>query len=230
MWIIIDKRIPNPAKEKLSTFGSLIEFASHNIVYESISGHPDIFLCQADKKLIIAPNAPDDLVNSLREQSIGFTFGNLSLGMKYPETARYNAVVTDKFLIHNHKITDLSIIGSAKNKKYIHTNQAYTRCNLIALGNNNYITSDKGIERSLSEQKVNILFVNTEGIELQGFANGFFGGCCGVYDDKLFICGSLDYISAKDSIEGFVKEAGLTITELYDGPLVDGGGIFFVKP
>lgn len=230
MWIIVDKSIPQPAKEELRTYGDLIELESRNIVYDAISGHPDIFLCQTGNKLIIAPNTPVEFVNKLKEYSIDFCYGILSLGMKYPDTARYNAVVTDSFIIHNHKVTDPSIIEYCQNRRQIYINQAYSRCNLIALGESHFITSDKGIESALSCLTADVLYVAPDDIELQGFSNGFFGGCCGAVDKKLFIIGSLKYFSANDNIYGFVKNAGYSIFELYDGPLVDGGGIFFLKP
>jgi hypothetical protein len=230
MWIIIDKRTPEPAKERLSSFGNLLELESNNIVYDAISGHPDIFLCQTDKQLIIAPNTPQKFVDKLKDCKINFTFGNFLLGLKYPETARYNAVIMDKYLIHNLKFSDQLIIKCCKNKTHIHVEQAYTRCNLIALGNDNFITSDKGIERSLKKNHLNVLFVNPIDVELQGFSNGFLGGCCGVFDKNLFVNGCLKYLSEKVSFLGFAKDLGFTIIELYDGPLVDVGGIFFVKP
>jgi hypothetical protein len=230
MWIIVDHRIPQVAKESLSKFGKLLEFESHNIVYDTISGHPDVFLFQADKQLIIAPNTPIEFVKRLTVNKIEYSIGTASLGMNYPETVMYNAVVTDKHLIHNLKATDISILENCRNKIHVHSKQAYTRCNLIALDNINYLTSDKGIERKLKEIDLNVLFVDTVGILLQGSLYGFFGGCCGVFDRKLFIIGNLEYHSAKEEIKRFVKNAGFTIIELYDGPLHDGGGIFFVNP
>jgi hypothetical protein len=230
MQIIIDKRIPDSAKAALSRYGRLIEFESDGVVYDAVSGHPDIFLCQSGDGLIIAPNSPDAFINVMNESKIGFTFGNHSLGAKYPRTGHYNAVVTDRCLIHNLKITDAAIPESNRNKIHIHTNQAYTRCNLIALNNNHFITSDKGIEKALKRNRLNVLYVEPKGIELKGFKNGFFGGCCGVHDNKLFIIGSLKHYASGDFVREFTNDRAYTIIELYDGPLVDGGGIFFVKP
>jgi hypothetical protein len=230
MWIIVDLRIPQSAKQSLIDFGNLLEFESHNLVYDSISGHPDIFLFQSDNQLIIARNTPDEFVEKLKVNKIEYTFGNKLLGMKYPKTARFNAVCTDKLLIHNLKVTDPFVIKNCNNKKLLHCAQAYTRCNLIALDESCFITSDKGIEKVLMANLLNVLYVDPEGIKLKGFTNGFFGGCCGVYDKKLFINGSLDFYHAKEEIKSFVSKAGLTIIELYNGPLHDGGGIFFVNP
>jgi hypothetical protein len=229
MWIIIDKRMPEPSKQMLRNYGNLIELESRNIVYDAISGHPDIFLCQEAHQLIIAPNIPREFVDKLKESKIDFTFGNRPLGMKYPETAIYNAVVTDKLLIHNLKSTDPSILEKCNDKIQIHTNQAYTRCSLISLDENCFITSDKGIARSLQENNFNVLCVDPSDVQLQGFDHGFFGGCCGVYDKKLFVNGSMKFLSAKDDVDTFLNNLGITIIELYDGPLQDAGGIFFLK-
>ena len=51
--IIIDRKIPSQAKEKLKTIDSLLEIETTNIVYEAISGHPDIFFAEINKSLII---------------------------------------------------------------------------------------------------------------------------------------------------------------------------------
>jgi len=230
MWIIIDKKIPEEAKKKLSTFGHLLELESHNIVYNAISGHPDIFLCQTDHKLIVAHGAPSEFVNKLQDYKIEYHLGSSSPGNKYPETARYNAVVTENLLIHNLKITDTSILDHSENKTKIHCNQAYTRCNLIALNNNSFITSDKGIEKVLLKHHFNTLYIDPKGIILPGFPNGFFGGCCGVFEKKLFINGSLNFTQNKDTIIEYVTNSGFEIIELYEGPLYDGGSIFFVNP
>jgi hypothetical protein len=229
MLIIVDKRIPEASKIILRTYGDLIEFDSNNVVYEAISGHPDMFICQIDNKLIISPSAPTEIVNQLHKSNIELVYGILPIGMKYPETAKYNAVITNKSLICNMKVADRAILDICVNRTPIHTNQAYTRCNLIALDDDNFITSDKSIERALLNKQLNVLFVSPESIILKGFKHGFFGGCCGVYEKKIFIIGRLNHFSAKESVISFLTNAGYTIVELYDGPLIDGGGIFFMK-
>jgi hypothetical protein len=229
MWIIIDKRIPELSKLKLRDYGDLIELESRNIVYNAISGHPDVFMCQSEEQLIIAPNTPKEFINKLKECSIDFKAGKQPLGIKYPETAIYNAVVTGRLLIHNLKTTDATILERCNDKIKIHTNQAYTRCNLITIDENSFITSDKGMARSLRHHSFEVLYVDPSEVYLQDFNHGFLGGCCGVYDKKLFVNGSLKSFSANDEIRDFVKTKGVEIIELYDGPLYDSGGIFFLK-
>lgn len=228
MIVIADKRLPGEAKAKLSEYGTLIEMESSGIVYEAISGHPDIFLCQIGNELIVAPNTLQSIVDQLSANNIHFRFGEKMLGQNYPKTAYYNAVVTEHLLIHNLKITDAEILKFSENKEKLNVEQGYTRCNLISLNESGFITSDKGIEKTLLNSGKNVLFVEPSKIILPGFKNGFFGGCCGINENQLFISGSLNYINNGLQIREFAASCGFQIIELFDGPLIDGGGIFFV--
>ncbi|HPI30256.1 MAG TPA: hypothetical protein PLS26_06980 [Bacteroidales bacterium] len=229
MWIIVDKRMPVQAKNKLKTFGDLIEFESSGIVYEAISGHPDIFMCPAGNELILAPNIPEIYPQIFSGNSIPFAFGTTPLGNKYPRTAHYNAAVSDKYLIHNIKHTDEALLQKCKNKTVINTRQAYTRCNLLVMDDNSFITSDSFTGNLLHKLKLNVCYVSPENIVLPGFPNGFFGGCCGIHQKKLFISGSLTYLNAKNNVIDFVEKCGYDIIELYNGPLFDTGGLFFIN-
>ncbi len=227
-WIIIDKRLPDNAKKALATYGSIIEFESSGVVYDAISGHPDIFMCDTGSGLIVAPNSPVTFIKKLNNLKIPYNTGNMPLGRRYPETSRYNAVATKKYLIHNLKYTDKSILDASAEKILIHTSQAYTRCNLIALNDTAFITSDKSIEKSLQKQGLNVLFVNPEEISLPGFPYGFFGGCCGIYQKNLFVSGNLKYFKYSDSVIAFVRQNGLETIEINDDKLYDAGGLFFI--
>ncbi|HNX44250.1 MAG TPA: hypothetical protein PLJ84_10805 [Bacteroidales bacterium] len=229
MLIIADKRIPGQAKQKLSAFGELMEFSTSGITYDAISGHPDIFFCQTPHGLVAAPNTPAGFLRQLDTKNISYTTGEQPVGNRYPGTAHYNAVVTEKFLIHNASVTD------GKLRKLLLTfdilpltfKQAYTRCNLIPLSEQHFITSDRGIEKVLRNHNLEALYVSPKGIILPGFPNGFFGGCCGVWQDKLFVTGSLNRYAEGEKVRQFTLQAGLQVVELYNGPLFDGGGIFF---
>ncbi|MFZ4740233.1 MAG: DUF6873 family GME fold protein [Bacteroidales bacterium] len=229
MYIIIDYKIPNEAKINLAEYGQLIEFKTEGITYDAISSHPDIFCCQTSDKFIVAPNTPTYLIDFFQTNKIEHTIGKKEVGIKYPQSSHYNAVVTDRFLIHNLKQTDEKIVESCSFKTILSVNQGYTRCNLISLGQNNFITSDKGIYNQLQTQHdIKIKYVNPDKILLPDVNNGFFGGCCGISRDKFFIIGNLKYFVDSLSIKEFATSLGLKIVELYDGPLYDGGSILFI--
>ena len=227
MLILADKRIPEKAKKNLKKYWEVLFLETHGITYPAISGHPDIFFCNTENRLVVAPNIPENIKQQLQKNNIQFVEGSLKVGKQYPETAHYNAVVTGELLIHNLQHTDNVIQENCTDLQSIHVNQAYTRCNLIALDNKRFITSDKAIEKTLINKGFEVLFVHPEGIALPGFEHGFIGGCCGIYEDKIFFIGSLNRFPEGDKIQSFVKE--FKIIELYDGPLFDGGSLIFIE-
>lgn len=230
MLIFIDKRIPDSAKQKLGVYGELIEIESIGIVYDSISGHPDIFLCQSRNQLIIAPNTPTYLINILKTKSVNFITGKKSLSKNYPSTSHYNAVISNNYLIHNLKYTDNKIINQIGDRQQINVKQSYTRCNLIEISENVFITSDKSIYNKINNlQECTVFFIDPVQISLPGHSYGFFGGCCGLFNNKLFILGCLDYLKEKFALVNFTEKFGVEIIELTENQLFDGGGVFFIE-
>ena len=137
--IIADSRMPEEAKKNLKKLGDVLFLNPTEITYKSISAHPDIFFFQTKDGLIYAPNAPKKIVKELKKRKIKLTEGKKEVGKKYPETVPYNAVGIGDSLIHNLKHTDSTILSLYEN--HIHVNQGYTRCNLVALNENCFITS-----------------------------------------------------------------------------------------
>ena len=229
MLIIVDHKISGEAKGKLSTHGDLMELKTEGITYPAISGHPDIFFCQAPGKLIVAPNLPGLYFDQLRDHNVDYITGELPVGPEYPASARYNAVATDKYLIHNFRHTDFMITRTLEDLHPINVDQGYCRCNLLPLKDDHFITSDQGFFKVLKQRNLDVLIVSPEGIKLAGFPHGFFGGGCGVWDDKVFINGSLKFYKEGEKVRDFLKELDYEILELMQGPLVDIGSIFFIK-
>jgi hypothetical protein len=228
MLILLDRKMPEPAKEKLAAFGEIIEFATEGITYKAISGHPDIYFCPSPAGLIVAPNLPEEYRSILDRNHIKYLKGSLPVGKEYPETARYNSLVAEKYIFQNPAATDPEIPKQNPELEIIPVKQGYVRCNLIALPNDTFITSDRGIEKSLKLRKLEVLYVDPSPVKLAGFDHGFLGGACGLFEDKLFVCGSLKYFKEQANIESFVKRAGVSIIELYDGQPVDVGTIIFL--
>ena len=228
MLIIADNRIPDEAKQNLSKYGKLLLLETSGITEKSISGHPDIFICNTGKKQIIAPNTPAEIKAALKKRNISFEEGEKPVGMNYPDAAKYNAVIIYKTIIHRSDITDKKILEECKDYNIIHVSQGFTRCSLLPLDGKHFMTSDEGIHKTLLQHGFTSLKVSVSGIILRGQPHGFFGGACGVCENKIFILGSLDHYCDKEKVELFAAQTGFKIVELYDGPLFDGGGIFFI--
>ena len=227
MWAIIDSRAPKEAINNLSKSFDVFEFSSDDITYKEVSGHPDIFIFQDDDKLIIAPNSPADLINFLDKQNANYSFGKKEVGTELDNSTQYNCIATDNLILHKKGHTDGVILKHSKNKKLVELPQAYTRCSLTMINERNYITSDKGVEKSLLKEGLNVLEINTNSILLPGYPYGFFGGTNGIYNDIFYLIGSLKHHQQGEDIKKFLITNKLDIVELYDGPLYDGGGIFF---
>jgi hypothetical protein len=228
MLIIADNRIPEEAKNKLEEYGELVLLKTSGITENSISGHPDIFFCHTPNGLVIAPNLPQQYKEILRDKNISLIEGLLPVERTYPEAAKYNAVITEHFLIHRTDITDLSIINACKELVRINVKQGFSRCSLLALKENHFITSDEGIYKTLLEKGLNILLISPEGIILPDHPNGFFGGACGTNGNQLFILGKLKHYKDDEKVKSFIQSLNYEIVELYGGPLFDGGSIIFI--
>lgn len=224
--ILIDKRLPLPAKNILKTIGKPSFLHTDFLVYKSISGHPDIFMCQGEEGLVVAPGLPPETLKSLIDAGVRVIIGKNGPGNTYPESARYNAVVTSEYIIHNLKITDQAIPETFPGRKLLHVNQGYTRCNLLELDISHFITSDKAIEKVLLSENKEVLFVDPQPVRLKGQKYGFFPGCCGIFYREVLIAGSLKYHPQEMEIINFIESAGFKVRELYDGALFDVGGIF----
>lgn len=229
MLIVVDQKTPLEAVKKLETWGQVILLQTSGITYDAISGHPDIFFCPLEDTLVVAPNLPASYIKILQEKDIQFVRGELPVGGKYPSTAPYNAVVTDRYVLHNFRYTDSAITQLADHLDLVHVNQGYCRCNLLALKDNHFITSDEGIFRVLGNYGFTVLKTDAAGIHLPGFDHGFFGGTAGLYEDTVFLNGSLGQKIDGESIRRFIAGLGYEIVELHDGPLFDGGGLFFLQ-
>lgn len=228
MLILADKRIPVEAQRSLAGYGEVIPFSTEGITYPAISCHPDIFFCMVNGQLIVAPNVPEKYKILLAENGISFLEGEAPVGVKHPDTAKYNAVCTDKYLIHNFRYTDSMITDHAGPLDLIHSGQGYTRCNLLALKNDHFITSDAGISRVLNGYGLNNLFVDPSDILLPETRHGFFGGACGVHQNKVFILGNLNHFNDGKKARDYLQNLDYEIVELYDGLLFDGGSLFFL--
>ncbi len=228
MIIISNKEIPEQAKRRLENYGDVLYFESDEITYPEISGHPDIFFCQIADSLIIAPNTPEQIKKLLKSYGIRVIEGDREIGYRYPETAIYNAVVTDDFYIHNLDVSDSKMKELCADRRIIHVNQAYTRCNLLPLNNNRFITSDKGIQKVLGKNSIDVLYADPSEIILPGFKNGFFGGACGVSKNNSYILGQLNYLSNGKEIADYITSTESKIIELYNGQLYDAGSLIFI--
>lgn len=225
MLIFVDYRAPAQVLDRLSDYGRVIPFRTEGITYDSISGHPDVFMCSVGDDLVLAPNIPEAYITLLKEENIPFRIGEHPVGAVYPWTASYNASVGAGMLIHRSKLSDPGIIELASGMEFIDVQQGYSRCSCLILPCGHVITSDQGIAKALDLRGISHTHVDPVDIILPGQVHGFIGGCMGIIKDKLMVMGSLSALVNADELYTRISESGLEVVELYEGPLFDGGGI-----
>ncbi len=225
---IADKNTPVAAIKTLQNFGEIMLFITKNITYRQVAGHSDLFFCFGNGQCVTAPNTPKKYIEWLKEKNVDIITGSQPVGNNYPSSAIYNAVVTDDYLIHNLSVTDPVVLETFSHLKKINIRQGYSRCSLLPLKNNHFITSDEGVYKVLETNHLDALYVNPSSILLPGFKHGFFGGTAGVIDDTIFLTGSLNYFPEGEKVRNYLNHLHYTIIELYDGPLFDIGSLLIV--
>lgn len=230
MFAVIDARSSEKAKKNLRKYAEdILFFASSGITYNSISGHPDIFIFQEKNNLIIAPNSPEQLIIFLKKHKVNFQPGTGSIGENFEQSVKYNCITTDNFLLHKKDMTEILILEHSRNKKFINLPQAYTRCSMIHLRNDVFISSDSGIKKVLDRNNLENFYFSPEDIQIFDHKNGFFGGTCGISGNKIFFNGNIDKHKHGKELRTFLSDLNYEIICLHDDYLYDGGGIFFIE-
>lgn len=225
MLMIIDDRAGDRIKQSLSGIGELLCLKPNKNVYKSISAHPDIFFCDCGEFFVVSPNMDKQVYQKLDSYGVKYFIGKNIPENNHPNTSFYNAVVTDDYLIHNLNFTDKVILEKCANKKHIHINQSYTRCSLIEI-NNEFFTSDKGIEKQLLAHKLKVHYFDAEDIKLQGHKNGFLGGCLGIHNNKLYCMGNPMLHKWHAEFYSKVEKLGVKVVVLDENiPLTDNGSL-----
>lgn len=231
MLVIVDYRAPIEAIEHLNRYGNVTLFNASGLTYDAVNGHPDIFIYQADNKLIIAPNTPSYIVSELDSRSIEYAIGSRPVDSTLAGSSQYNVISNSRYTLHKPGFTDSKILECTHELESISLPQSYTRCSMFLLDSRTAITSDGGIYSALSQSSLDIdchLF-SPNGIQLPPYKNGFLGGCLGRVGDDIVIMGSLDHLEEGEALRTLIKSKGLNTIELYRGPLYDCGGLFFIS-
>ena len=229
MYAIIDQRAPLKVKKNLEKYTQdIFEFSSDAITYNSIAGHPDIFMFQDAHQLIIAPNTPKEFIHFLDEKTVHYSFGIHPVGKSLDTSVLYNCLSTQKYFFCKKGKPDLTIEKWCSLKQLVNIPQSYARCSMFAIGNN-IITSDKGIVKVLEKSEIAYFYFDPSAIAIEDHKNGFIGGTMGAADDKVFFLGNILKHTDGKALDTYMAMLGKEVICLGNGYLYDGGGLFFVS-
>ena len=117
-----------------------------------------------------------------------------------------------------------------QNKKIISIPQGYTKCSILPIKNNVFITNDTIIHKKLSNIKeIDILYIPYGDILLPSMNYGFIGGIGGMISpNTLGIFGDLKEYKYGHIIMEFLDNYCIIVLSLRPGKLIDRGSIFVV--
>lgn len=229
MYAIIDKRTPSKVKKNLEKYtDDIFEFSSDEITYNSISGHPDIFMFQDANKLIMAPNTPKELINFLDKKAVNYSFGTNPVGKNLDNSVLYNCLSTKKYFFCKKGKPDISIQKWCSLKQLVNIPQSYARCSMFAL-ENKIITSDNGIVKVLEKSQMACFYFEPSEITIKDHKNGFIGGTMGATDNNVFFLGNILKHKDGKALDKYISTLGKEAICLGNDYLYDGGGLFFVS-
>ncbi len=233
---LVDGRIPYEAQRRLRLNGiEPILLPPSARLPEAIASHPDTLVFRCGNDIYTSAEYCDEaayLFGDVRDMAphIRVCFTSDTLGKRYPEDCRYNAKVFCNMLICNRETVSKSILDTAVRcgLRIVHTRQGYPACTTLYLGDRAAISADRGMINALRGEGVECLEIEKGGIALPPYEYGFIGGACGVFRDAVYFFGDLDTHPSGAIIKKFLAEHGYRAVSLFDGGLVDLGGILFL--
>ncbi len=191
----------------------------------------EILKIKADNRLGagVAEHADMNLIHLGDDNFIG---GNdVALGAKYPDDARLNATFIGNYLIAGKNADEKITAYATKNQiEIIPVNQGYTKCNILIIEENAFITEDIGIKKAAEKRGIDVLLIEPGKITLSGFFHGFIGGAGGKIDkNKIALTGNLINHPDYKNIISFFSKYNVEPVFLTDRECFDIGGILPIK-
>ena len=227
--VLVDFRTNENSIKKLNSLGIRVYTTKrHNALYEAVSGHPDILIHHLVGNKFIAAPGFQDILSGI--ENIEIIVGKSELTSSYPYDIVYNAARVGKFLIHNFKYTDRTILENTEELIKIDVKQGYSKCSVCVIQENAIITSDIGIAKKSDTFGIDVLYVDDSDIVLKGVSHGFIGGSCGlISNNTLAINGNLKYHKNYKQIADFCSKYKVEILELHNGLIEDIGSLICIS-
>lgn len=233
---IINSNFPKSAIEALNREGFItIPLPSNEKIEFPVSTHPDMIIFVGFGSLVCHRDYylnNQELIDSLVNiHSLCLLISDEEICSKYPDDAIFNACIVGNTLICNTKhISKLLLeVATTNGANIIHTNQGYTKCSTLIVGENDIITSDCGIHTAAQKAGINSLLIGAGNVSLEPYEYGFIGGATGLYGSKVYFCGNLDKHPDKEKICEFIESRGKECVFLPFDKLSDMGSIIFIN-
>ncbi len=242
-YLIVDNRLREFEKSYfLDNKYHLIQIPRSDKVYFEISSHVDIFCTKLNDTLILEPSVYNLLKEQINKEDLckkNIISGNELVSYKYPNDIKYNVCQIGRYVIHNFKYTDKSVLEKIYNMglEKIDIKQGYSKCSIAVIDEKSVIVTDKKIANALQKKQIDVLLLENENIikniklfslkndNMYSNMNGFIGGAISRFKDKIVIFGDLEKIDINYKIYDYITSKKLEIVQFKGHDIVDYGGI-----
>ncbi|MHB9057153.1 MAG: DUF6873 family GME fold protein [Paludibacteraceae bacterium] len=206
---------------------NLIPLPSNSDIAEPVKFHADMNIHHiSGNKFVASGGIYEKIIDYPAIYGINLIKGERQ-SEKYPADIGLNACRIGKYLFHNFKYTDKTIISElGNNVELIDVKQGYTKCSVCIIDEFSAITSDKEISKRLRGAGIDTLEIVAGHINLPGCDYGFLGGAAvKLSRDILAFTGNLNSHPDKIRIIEFLKNKNIQPVFLTDEPCFDIGSI-----
>ncbi|MBQ8642425.1 MAG: hypothetical protein IJ480_09440 [Clostridia bacterium] len=148
-------------------------------------------------------------------------------GPVYPLDVSLNALLCGRYLFGRLDVLAPEILTLAEENGItpVHIRQGYAGCSGLVI-RDALITADPSLTGAANACGIPVIHVSDTDILLPGYDHGFIGGCGGVWDDRIYLCGTLPPAENTDlTCHPHMREN--IVCMLSPSPLYDCGGIRF---
>lgn len=182
---------------------------------KSMQHHADLSFCYLGEGIgVCSPEAYEYYKKELEFTSLKLIKGEKSVGSNYPCDAAYNIAIVGKRIFCRMDICDKVLLEKAKSMGYeiINIKQGYAKCSVCPVDEKSAISADMSFYKAATAQGLDVLLITNDNICLEGFENGFFGGCSYMAQKGvLSVKGDLKFLLQHSEIEEFLKKRKMSI-------------------
>ncbi len=211
--------------QNLTKFGYEISKTDElNTLHSFESTHADM-QCLKINDTVFVLNECKKLTENLEKMKVNIVKTQGKIGKKYPQNVLLNALYIGEKLYCKIDSIDKSVIDYCKNNsiELVNLNQGYSKC-ATAVIDDTFITADKGIYDTLTQNRVEGLLIEPGYIDLIGVNYGFIGGCCFADEQNVYFTGDITKHKNFDKIEELCFNKNKSIICLSQNKLYDIGG------
>lgn len=224
--LLIGERYRDSLEESLVSKGfELLWLPDNPHLDPRLAGHADLSAFAEGKRIVLSEHLgrENEIVKKITNRGYEVLKCCREQSCAYPNDVNLCACKVGDRLIHNFKYTDPQIIKNSS-LEWINVNQGYAKCMVLVVDDDRIITADSGIAVKAVDAGITVLKIESGGVTLEGFDEGFIGGAGFRVGDTIYFTGDIRKHPDADAITDFILNAGLKLCCLTEMEPFDIGG------